>query len=106
MLVLQVIVNSYSPITGLICLICLVFLFFVSSFGICLVCKFDPLFFKDKVQYCPGEVCDIHSRHEIQKTNGAQWLVLGALVIYIVLLVILFHDNFVVPPYDLFGLGG
>lgn len=106
MLVLQVIVNSYSPITGLICLICLVFLFFETSFGICLGCKFYPLFFKDKVQYCPGEVCDIKSRHEIQKTNAAQWLVVGGLVIYIVLLVILFHENFTVPPFDLFGLGG
>ena len=43
-----IIVNAYSPITGIICLICLVFLFFESVFGICLGCKFYPLFFKDK----------------------------------------------------------
>ena len=42
------IVNAYSPITGIICLICLIFLFFESAFGICLGCKFYPLFFKDK----------------------------------------------------------
>jgi len=54
MFVFMVIVNSYSPITGIICLICLVFLFFESAFGICLGCKFYSLFYKDKAQYCPG----------------------------------------------------
>src|SRR5881396_2793256 len=34
MFVFMVIVNSYSPITGIICLICLIFLFFESAFGI------------------------------------------------------------------------
>src|SRR5438045_9763566 len=32
MFILMVVVNSYSPITGIICLICLIFLFFESSF--------------------------------------------------------------------------
>lgn len=45
---LLVLVNSYSPITGLTCFVCLIFLFFETSFGICLGCKFYPLFFKDK----------------------------------------------------------
>src|SRR6266481_7628324 len=62
MFILMVIVNSYSPITGIICLICLVFLFFESAFGICLGCKFYPLFFKEKVQFCPGEVCDAKAK--------------------------------------------
>ena len=47
MFFLMVILNSYSPITGVVCLICLVFLFFESAFGICLGCKFYPLFYKD-----------------------------------------------------------
>ena len=46
MFVLIVVVNSYSPITGLICFICLIFLFFESAFGICLGCKFYPLLYK------------------------------------------------------------
>ena len=46
-----VIVNAFSPITGLICFICLIFLFFETAFGICLGCKFYPMFFKEKVQY-------------------------------------------------------
>ena len=31
MFILQVVVNSFSPITGLICMICLIFLFFESA---------------------------------------------------------------------------
>ena len=104
MLALVVIVNSYSPITGLICFICLIFLFFESAFGICLGCKFYPLFFKDKVQFCPGEVCDVKSRHDIQKTSWAQIFIVVGFVAYIVLAVSLFNDTFSEPPFDLFGL--
>lgn len=106
MLVFQVIINSFSPITGLICLICLVFLLFESAFGICLGCKFYPLFFRGKVQYCPGEVCDVRSRHEIQKVSGAHFAIIAGFSIFIVVLVILFNDTFSLPPYDLFGLAG
>ncbi|MBO9730680.1 MAG: DUF4395 domain-containing protein [Chitinophaga sp.] len=71
-----VIVNAYSPITGIGCLICLVFLFFEAAFGICLGCLVYPLFFKDKVQYCPGEICDTRLKQPIQKISIAQWGVL------------------------------
>lgn len=104
MFILMVLVNSFSPITGIICLICLVFLFFETSFGICLGCKFYPLFFKDKVQYCPGEVCDVKSRQPIQKTSGLQMLIVFGFIVYIVLTVFLFHDNFKEKPFDLFGI--
>src|SRR5882672_6975659 len=46
MFIFMVVVNSYSPITGVICLVCLVFLFFESAFGICLACKFYSLVYK------------------------------------------------------------
>ena len=104
MFVLQVVVNSYSPITGLICFICLIFLFFEAAFGICLGCKFYPIFFKDKVQYCPGEVCDVKDKQEIQKTSKTQIFIVLAFITYIVLMVFLFNDFFDSPPYDLFGL--
>jgi hypothetical protein len=61
-----IIFNAYSPITGIICLICLIFLFFESAFGICLGCLFYPLFFKEKIQYCPGEVCEVKPKQDIQ----------------------------------------
>src|SRR6202044_1603106 len=72
----MVVVNAYSPITGIICLICLLFLFFESAFGICLGCKFYSLFNKGKTQYCPGEVCNLKSKQPIQKTSASQ-LMLG-----------------------------
>jgi hypothetical protein len=104
MFVLLVIVNSYSPITGIICMICLVFLFFETSFGICLGCKFYPLFFKDKVQYCPGEVCDIKAKQEIQKISKSQLIILFAFIVFIILLVIICKDYYSIKPFDLFGI--
>jgi hypothetical protein len=76
MFYLFIIVNAYSIITGLICLVCLLFLFFEASFGICLGCMFYPLFNRKKVQHCPGEVCDVKSKQEIQKVSVAQLTVL------------------------------
>lgn len=104
MLVLLVLVNSFSPITGLICFICLIFLFFESAFGICLGCKFYSLVYKEKAQYCPGEVCDIKSRQDIQKTSPVQIFIVLGFIAFIVLLVYLFKDNFSVAPHDLFGI--
>ena len=104
MFIFLVIVNAYSPITGIICLICLVFLFFESAFGICLGCLFYPLFFKQKAQRCPGEVCDPKSKQPIQKTSPVQLLVILGLVVFVLLIVLLFNDQFNKAPYDLFGI--
>jgi hypothetical protein len=103
MFVFFIIVNAYSPITGIICLICLIFLFFESAFGICLGCKFYPLFFKDKVQYCPGEVCDIKQRQDIQKTSKSQLLILLAFIVFIFLAVGFLSDSIYEKPHNLFG---
>jgi hypothetical protein len=104
MFVLLVVANTYSPITGLICLICLLFLFFESAFGICIGCKFYNLFYKEKAQYCPGEVCDVKSRQAIQKTSIVQILIIFAFIAYIFLTVFLFNDTFSERPTDLFGI--
>lgn len=103
MFVFFIIVNAYSIITGLICLVCLIFLFAESAFGICLGCKFYPLFFKGKVQYCPGEVCDVKQKQAIQKTSAGQLLVLLAFIAFVFIAVYLLQRNFAVPPHDLFG---
>jgi hypothetical protein len=103
MLILQIIVNSYSIITGLICMICLIFLFFESAFGICIGCKLYSIIYREKAQYCPGEVCDVKSRQDIQKTSMTQILIVLGFIIYIFLTVILFHDNFSKKPSALFG---
>lgn len=106
MFALSVVVNSYSPITGLICLICLVFLFFETSFGICLGCKVYSLVYKQKAQYCPGEVCEPKDRQAIQRVSRAQWLVVLGFVGYIVVVAMVFHDDFARHPFDLFGIDG
>ena len=106
MFIFIVIVNSYSPITGITCFVCLLFLFFETAFGICLGCKFYPLFFKEKPQKCPGEICDLRSKHDIQKTSGAQLLIVFAFVAFVFLTAWLFNDQFNKKPYDLFGING
>lgn len=104
MFILMVIINSYSPITGVICLICLVFLFFESAFGICLGCKFYPLFFKEKAQRCPGEVCDVRSKQNIQKISRTQLLVVISFITVIFIAAWRFNDLFSKQPYNLFGI--
>jgi hypothetical protein len=106
MLVFMVIVNSFSPITGIVCLLCMIFLFFESAFGICLACKVYAKVYKEKAQYCPGEVCDIKARQPIQKTSKVQLLIVLAFVGYIFLIANLFSPNFREKPYDMFGLFG
>ncbi len=103
MFIFFILVNAFSPISGIICLMCLIFLFFESAFGICLGCMIYPVFFKDKVQYCPGEVCDVKNKQEIQKTSLGQLLILLAFVGFIVLMVNLMNDRFKVMPHDLFA---
>jgi hypothetical protein len=99
--ILLVVMNSYSFITGIICLICLIFLFFESVFGICLGCKFYPMFYKEKTQYCPGGICEIKVKQEIQKTSLLQIGVVIGFFVYVIAAVILFNNIFSAIPIDL-----
>jgi hypothetical protein len=102
MFILMVLINSYSPITGIICLICLVFLFFESVFGICLGCLFYPLFFNQKPLYCPGDVCEVKAKQDIQKTSMSQIGIVIGFVAIIFLLAFLFNKTFSKKPSYLF----
>lgn len=102
MFVLINILNSFSPITGIICFICLIFLFFESVFGICIGCIFYRWFYKDKAQYCPGEVCEIKDRQEIQKISKIQISIVLLFIVFIMVLVYLFNDTFSIQPTYLF----
>jgi hypothetical protein len=104
MFIFMVVVNSYSPITGVICIICLLFLFFESAFGICLGCKFYSIFFKEKTQYCPGEICDARAKQDIQKTSWTQFIIVLVFIAFIFLAARLFNEEFRKKPYDLFGI--
>jgi len=102
MFLLLVIVNGYSPITGIICFTCLIFLFFESVFGICLGCKFYSFFYKEKAQYCPGEVCDPRSKQEIQETSLEQLFIVLGFIAFILSIVYFFNDIYSQGPSKLF----
>ncbi len=103
MFVLVNVLNTYSPISGIICLVCLVFLFCETAFGICIGCKIYPLVAREKPEYCPGEVCEVKDRQEIQRTSPAQLVILLGLVAYVVLVAVLFQASFAVKAHPLFG---
>jgi hypothetical protein len=103
MFVLVNVLNTFSPISGIICLLCLVFLFAESAFGICLGCKIYPLVTGKPPERCPGEVCEAKDRQPIQRTSGAQLAILLGLVAYVVLVAALFHAGFGEKAHPLFG---
>ena len=102
MLVLLVFMNTKSPVTGIICLICQIFLFFESAFGICLGCLFYNLFYKEKAQHCPGEVCERKDKQPIQRVSWTQVLIVIAFVALAVVIFMMCKTNFNHPPVDLF----
>lgn len=102
MFFLLIIENGYSPITGIICFTCLIFLFFESVFGICLGCKFYSFFYNENAQYCPGEVCDPKLKHEIQKTSLEQLFVVFGFIAFILSIAYFFNDIYSQGPYKLF----
>jgi hypothetical protein len=103
MFVLLVVMNVTGPFTGGVCLLCLIFLFFESVFGICLGCKVYRLIYGDKAQYCPGEVCDVKAKQPIQKTSGSQLAVVFVFIWIIFLMVRFFAPIVNVPPHDIFS---
>ncbi len=96
-----IVLNTYSIITGLICLICLIFLFFESVFGICLGCIFYNLIYKEKAKYCPGYSCEVKDRADIQKINKTQYLFFLVFLIYLVVSIYLLKNTFSVKPESL-----
>jgi hypothetical protein len=103
MFVLMVVMNTYSVITGIVCLICLVFLFFESAFGICLGCMVYPWIYKERAQYCPGEVCDVKKKHDIQRTSWVQLLVLAGFILYAAGVIHAVNTHVPTKPHALFG---
>ena len=93
MLYLVVINNLIGPINLIICSTCLVLLFFEAAFGICLACKIYNMVFKEKATLCPGGVCEVSDRKEIQKIGFAQ-----SSVVAVFLVVITFVGNYFLLP--------
>lgn len=104
MFLLMVVLNSYSIITGLTCLVCLLFLFFESAFGICLGCVAYKWFYKERAQYCPGEICDVKAKQEIQKVSMSQQFIVLGFITLIILMIYLFNDFLSEKPVELWEL--
>lgn len=99
--ILLVVLNSDSFLNFFICQTCLIFLFFESAFGICFGCKFYSMFYKEKAQYCPGEICDIKEKQEIQKTSSLQIAVVIGFFALVITTAILFNDGLGAKPTSL-----
>lgn len=101
MFVHMIVFNAYGPANGISCLLCMILMFFEVAFGICIGCKVYAMFNKGKVQYCPGEVCELKDRQEIQKTSATQVMVLLGFGILLAAMIYFFNDYFKQGPQDL-----
>ena len=68
--------NVRGPINMLVCMLCLLLLFFEATFGICLGCRVYGIFNKERAQLCPGGVCEVGDRQPIQHISWFQYTVL------------------------------
>lgn len=101
---LLVVLNSDSFINFIVCHTCMIFLFFESSFGICFGCKFYSMFYKEKAQYCPGEICEIKEKEKIQRMSLQQITVIMGYLAFVIMTVILFNDGLGEKPTSLWLL--
>ena len=83
MFIALVIFSTVGPINLVVCLACLIFLFFESVFGICLGCLVYPWFNKEKAMLCAGGVCKPTKKEKIQLVSIAQIIII---VMFLVLI--------------------
>ena len=98
MFITIVIINTFSPLNGLICMACLLLLFFESSFGICLGCKMYNAFNKEKAKLCPGGSCETHKKEKIQKIDPRQIIVV---LVFFVIIFFIVSSGIIKPGKDL-----
>ncbi|MFT7880630.1 MAG: DUF4395 domain-containing protein [Sulfurimonas sp.] len=78
-----VIFEYMTPIKIAICLLCLAFLFSESAFGICIGCLLYHWIYHQSPQCCPGNVCEVKQKEEIQKISKVQFVIISV-VLFIV----------------------
>ena len=69
---LVVVVEMMTPIKIYICTACLILLFSETAFGICIGCVLYNLIRKTPPTLCPGGVCEVRQKEEIQRINPIQ----------------------------------
>lgn len=69
---LVVVVEMMTPVKIYICTACLILLFSETAFGICIGCVLYNLIRKTPPTLCPGGVCEVRQKEEIQRINPIQ----------------------------------
>lgn len=82
----MVVFNLFLSLNVILCVLCLIFLFFESSFWICIWCKMYNFFNKQKAENCPGWVCTLTKKEEIQKISALQIIIAIVSIILIFLI--------------------
>ncbi|MDD2699001.1 MAG: DUF4395 domain-containing protein [Arcobacteraceae bacterium] len=91
MFLLIVVFNIMTPIKIFICILCLLLLFSEATFGICIGCKLFNIIYKENPKLCPGGVCQIRERDEIQKFSSIQ----KSIVVIFILIIIAITYSFI-----------
>ncbi len=90
MFILIVVLGVMTPIKIFICILCLILLFSEAAFGICVGCKIFNFIYKEAPKLCPGGVCEIRQKDEIQKFSSIQRYIVIFTVITIIGIATLF----------------
>ena len=87
----------------IICMLCLLLLFFEAAFSICVGCMLYGALTKKKAQHCPGGVCEIRRKDPIQKFTAAQAAVTavtaGAIVFSLYYYMTQYKDRSIFMPH-------
>jgi hypothetical protein len=82
MFALVVVLEMMTPVKIYICVTCLILLFSETAFGICIGCSLHNLIRKTPPTLCPGGVCEVRCKEDIQRISLLQTLIaLGALAV-------------------------
>jgi len=81
MFTIIVILEIMTPIKIIICILCIALLFSETAFGICLGCIVYHKLYNKHPKYCPGNVCEIQTKHDIQMVSKVQWLILSLFIL-------------------------
>lgn len=84
MFFLLVIFDVRGLINLAICFFCLILLFFETSFGICIGCKVYNIIFPGMAKHCPGGVCSIKRKENVQKISTYQIMIVILFLVSII----------------------
>lgn len=82
MFYLIVLNETVGPVNLLVCLLCLLLMFFESAFGICLGCKLYEWAFRSSARHCPGGVCPTDAA-PAKKVGAGETAILVAFVAFV-----------------------